>query len=460
MIEQYSTSKVYLYANEKISLLVTLQALKQIIQNKLYITIKAIKMELLRLFFGLSIGLIWTYSGMILLFMKNKSHICLPSYRMAKKYMVTFLIFSGVSTVITSILEKLLEGKLECLSFCILVSNSIGIILLLLFFINLFGCRKLINYKVIFIFTSVLILIILYYTLKYSFIELEAKSMIEQLKSIQIHSLLTIKFLIVFLVVLGTTVVVYRYFHYRKTYLYDNLGNNPYNFRFLKIKRIDQIFLFMILLGIFSSLNYILMGYRYDYIYKIIITGGLVYYIVSIINCQQLHYENSLVLESAAQQVDDSLSEEINEIQKTYVDGQQKDVTIEALELFDESYHYAKRAVEKWVNNPEKPYLKAGITLKDAALGIGLSRRRLSDFVKKEYGCNFNMWINTLRIKEVERILSEEDNRLSLSYIADCTGFSDLPGMSNTFKKIVGISPSQYRNKLVEKAFNDELAIE
>ena len=408
-------------------------------------------MELQSLLFDLTVGLVRIYSGMILLFTKNKSQIQTGPYRMAKKYMVTFLVFAGAAIISASIFKMFFEEEVDCLCIYTLSNHLVGAILLLFSFTCLFDYKER-RFRVAFVFFPVA-LVLFYYISKSAFIGPEVESITELLRKMQVSSSFFYRFFMELFIALGIVIMLCTYFQCRKAYSY-RLKDCLSGYELAKIRWIDKMFVFMILMGVFSILNYVISWYYYSYVHEILITMGMVYYTVSFINYRQLKDPTGLM----AVQTDQILVDKESGIGINSAKEKQKCDTPEEAKLFDEAYHFARRAVEKWVNSPEKPFLKAGITLKDAALGIGLSRRKLSDFVKNEYSCNFNMWINTLRIKEVERILSEDNKNLSLSYIADCTGFSDLPGMSNTFKKIVGVSPSQYRNRLMKKAFEEELA--
>ena len=105
------------------------------------------------------------------------------------------------------------------------------------------------------------------------------------------------------------------------------------------------------------------------------------------------------------------------------------------------------RNLEAWLQ--EKPYLKTGLKLREVSEQTGIPVRKLSEFIHLRYNLTFNSWVNTLRIEEVKCILSDPllKNK-TLSEITDETGFVDLARMSNVFKQINGISPSDYRKKV------------
>ncbi|MEH7010149.1 response regulator [Neobacillus niacini] len=84
------------------------------------------------------------------------------------------------------------------------------------------------------------------------------------------------------------------------------------------------------------------------------------------------------------------------------------------------------------------------ITLKEAAESIHINPSYLSQLFKQQLNKKFVDYITELRIEESKRLL--HNTTLRMSEIAERVGYSDLAYFSNNFKKIVGLSPSEYRN--------------
>lgn len=103
--------------------------------------------------------------------------------------------------------------------------------------------------------------------------------------------------------------------------------------------------------------------------------------------------------------------------------------------------------VTAWKKNENKYFMRDGLTLGDTADQMGLNPRRLSDFLNSVYGMNFNLWINSLRVEEIRKML-DAGNKSSLSELAQLSGFTDASALSKAFKKIVGVSPTQYKATL------------
>lgn len=84
------------------------------------------------------------------------------------------------------------------------------------------------------------------------------------------------------------------------------------------------------------------------------------------------------------------------------------------------------------------------ITLKEAAESIHINPSYLSQLFKQQLNKKFVDYVTELRIEESKRLL--HNTSLRMSEIAERVGYSDLAYFSNNFKRIVGCSPSEYRN--------------
>lgn len=62
-----------------------------------------------------------------------------------------------------------------------------------------------------------------------------------------------------------------------------------------------------------------------------------------------------------------------------------------------------RQRVEKYLEN-EKPYLNPEFKITDMAKDLFSNRTYISAFINREYGMNFNRFINNYRLKEVERL--------------------------------------------------------
>jgi len=87
--------------------------------------------------------------------------------------------------------------------------------------------------------------------------------------------------------------------------------------------------------------------------------------------------------------------------------------------------------------------LQTPITLEDASGAAGLSKFHFSRVFHEATGTTFTEYLSARRIERAKELLT--DPGLPLKRICDLAGFGDPTYFSSTFKKRVGMSPSEYR---------------
>ncbi|HWQ78140.1 MAG TPA: response regulator [Anaerovoracaceae bacterium] len=96
-----------------------------------------------------------------------------------------------------------------------------------------------------------------------------------------------------------------------------------------------------------------------------------------------------------------------------------------------------------------KDYIKANfsktITLEDVAREIHVSPQYLSKLFKDETGENFIEYLTGIRIRNAKSML--EGDELSIKEICYNIGYSDPNYFSRIFKKIVGVTPTEYKDE-------------
>ncbi|SIR31323.1 response regulator transcription factor [Halanaerobium kushneri] len=94
-----------------------------------------------------------------------------------------------------------------------------------------------------------------------------------------------------------------------------------------------------------------------------------------------------------------------------------------------------------------KKYLKHNfnqeISLEHTAKEINVSSGYLSHLFKEKSGISFTEYLNQLRISEAKKLLRNKG--LKIYQIADQTGYNNPYYFSRVFKKVTGISPTEYR---------------
>ncbi len=118
----------------------------------------------------------------------------------------------------------------------------------------------------------------------------------------------------------------------------------------------------------------------------------------------------------------------------------------------------AKKPVQEKLLNPEyaekidslmradKPYLMADITLDILAGKLAISARDLSMIINRHFDNNFYEFINNYRIEEAKKILIDPKNKdKTITDVYLEVGFNSKSVFNTFFKKIVGQTPSEYR---------------
>lgn len=85
------------------------------------------------------------------------------------------------------------------------------------------------------------------------------------------------------------------------------------------------------------------------------------------------------------------------------------------------------------------------ISVDDIVRQVPMSRRLLEVKFKEEMGVSIYDYIMKARIEKMSELLR---SNMSISEIALELGFSDTKNISRTFKKLIGITPSEYRDKI------------
>lgn len=98
----------------------------------------------------------------------------------------------------------------------------------------------------------------------------------------------------------------------------------------------------------------------------------------------------------------------------------------------------------------QKRYQESTLTKDKVAEELGTNRTYLSRIINEQTGLSFTHYINKYRIEEAVRILSDPTIQLPLKAVAAELGFSAISTFYNLFQSKVGMTPAQYRNKVIE----------
>lgn len=103
--------------------------------------------------------------------------------------------------------------------------------------------------------------------------------------------------------------------------------------------------------------------------------------------------------------------------------------------------------IEKAIHE-DKLYLESNINLERFAEQIGLKPRDISAILKMHYQSNFFEFINRYRVEEAKRLLvAPEFKDETILEIIYKSGFNSPSAFHRFFKRMVGITPTEYRQK-------------
>lgn len=121
-------------------------------------------------------------------------------------------------------------------------------------------------------------------------------------------------------------------------------------------------------------------------------------------------------------------------------------LTNEVQSLIDKlNFHFStyNKAWKKQITHYMENNYKKSISLEALADLAGFSAPYLSRIFSNEFGMNFSSYVNSLRIREAMKLLSQGD--LSIKEISYELGFSDSNYFARVFKKMTGVNASQYQ---------------
>lgn len=132
---------------------------------------------------------------------------------------------------------------------------------------------------------------------------------------------------------------------------------------------------------------------------------------------------------------------------------------IESAEIeIEEGISEEENSASSFIVNNALKYIEANyqqkLTLSEVAEKTYVSQWHLSKLLNKQMGHNFSDILNGVRIKAAITLL--KDPSLRIGDIAETVGFLDMAHFSRVFKKQMGISANEYRNKIAKKEIQSE----
>ena len=97
----------------------------------------------------------------------------------------------------------------------------------------------------------------------------------------------------------------------------------------------------------------------------------------------------------------------------------------------------------------EHAFLNSDLTLDELAERTNIPAKKLSQFINEYYRQNFFDFVNSYRINEAKRILTEsKDPKLTVLEVMYQSGFNSKSSFNTLFKRKTGQTPSEFRKRL------------
>jgi two-component system sensor histidine kinase YesM len=138
-------------------------------------------------------------------------------------------------------------------------------------------------------------------------------------------------------------------------------------------------------------------------------------------------------------QLESTLLRSVNHLQKTR-NGTPDEVQVKENPIIERARNYIY------------DHLSGEINRNELAAHVGLSPAYFSIFFKKETGKTLTDYINTERVGMAKRMLKQTN--LPIGIISENVGYESLAYFSSVFRRIVGYTPREYRNKANAKNHN------
>lgn len=164
------------------------------------------------------------------------------------------------------------------------------------------------------------------------------------------------------------------------------------------------------------------------------LSGGGGFVLISLLVLTALYFQRNRAYKALVKQ-----NVEIAQLQKTQPDKTDKREISDS----DKIIRRLENALEK-----EKCYLNPHCSLEFLAKQIDTNRQYLSEIINSYFKTNFSRFINTYRVKEARKILTDEQfDKYTMDALAEMCGFNNRATFNSAFKKETGLSPSFFKKE-------------
>ncbi|MVZ67044.1 helix-turn-helix domain-containing protein [Sphingobacterium sp. DK4209] len=119
------------------------------------------------------------------------------------------------------------------------------------------------------------------------------------------------------------------------------------------------------------------------------------------------------------------------------------------LNLSTETIEFYKAKLHT-VMESEQLFLDANLNLERLSTYVNIPKQHISYIINTTLSSNFYEWLAKYRIAYATQILSNGSDNLKLEFLANLCGFNSRTSFTRYFKQINGLSPSEYRSKLLQ----------
>lgn len=114
------------------------------------------------------------------------------------------------------------------------------------------------------------------------------------------------------------------------------------------------------------------------------------------------------------------------------------------------------KAIEEGICQ-QKLYLESHINIERFSEKIGIRTREVSEILNSHYHLNFFEFINGFRVEEAKRLLALSDpSQETILDIVYKSGFNSQSAFHRFFKRLVGMTPTEYRKVMIGKGSSGE----
>lgn len=99
----------------------------------------------------------------------------------------------------------------------------------------------------------------------------------------------------------------------------------------------------------------------------------------------------------------------------------------------------------------DRLYTNPDLSLRNLAVILNIQEKYISEVINKLKGENFSEFVNSYRVSYAMRLLEKDENKdKTMLYILYEAGFNSKTTFNTTFKKVVGCTPIDYKNRFLE----------